>query len=219
MTSARFVDRRSAGQELAELLRGLDLDDPVVMGVPHGGVIVAGAVAAALDAPLDVLGLHQVTGHRHDLAIGTVSSAGDDDLREAVAAALGVSPDELRAEADRQRWRLRHLMSAVRELRPELDVAGRTAVVVDDGLVSTAVPALAAERLRQRAAGRRVLAVPVAAPFLATSLADVFDDVVTVEVAGPRCDPADWYRDYHRVTPGEVLDMVAPTRSGTSSLP
>jgi putative phosphoribosyl transferase len=221
MRFVRFADRATAGAELGGRLRALGLHRPVVLAIPRGGVVVAASVASALDAPVDVLDLHQVTAHRPDLSIGTVSSTGEEHLHPCVAGALGVSPEELRERVGRQRRELADLMARVHTIRGTVPVPvyGRAAVVVDDGLRVASVAAVAAEQLRRAGADRCVLAVPVGSSILAAALGDQFDDIVVLEPTGGRYDVAEWYRDAHRVTPDEVVGVLAaaPARSRGSA--
>ena len=132
-----FADRDEAGRRLGERLRELGLTDPVVLGLPRGGVPVAVRVAEALDAPLDVLVVRKVGVARHpELAMGAV---GEEDARvvhEPVVRAARVSPQEYAAVEEVAVREVARRAAVLREGRPPLPVAGRTVVVVDDGVAT-----------------------------------------------------------------------------------
>ena len=179
----RFADRADAGRQLAELLTGR-YADPIVLGLPRGGVAVAFEVAKALDAPLDVLVARKLGApHQPELAVGAIAK-GASVLRHDIIDALGISETEIARIAERERARAAELEERLRRGRPPVDLRGRTVIVVDDGLATGATATAAIRSVREQGPARVVLAVPVGAPESVEDLAREADDVVTV--AQPR---------------------------------
>src|SRR3954469_8983782 len=162
----RFRDRRQAGQVLAQKLghyaRRTDL---LILGLPRGGIPVAFEVARALRAPLDVFLVRKlgVPGYE-ELAMGAVASGGVRVLNDEIVRGLGISEDEIDAAVARELQELARRERLYRGDRPPPDVAGRTVILVDDGLATGATMRAALAALRQQQPARRVVAVPTAAP-------------------------------------------------------
>ena len=175
----RFADRADAGRQLAQKLAGR-FDDPVVLGLPRGGVAVAYEVAKALDAPLDVIVARKLGAPQQpELAIGAIAT-GASVLRPDIIAVLGISEDEIARITERERARSGDLERRFRHGRTPVDLAGRTAIVVDDGLATGATATAALRSVRAQGPARVVLAVPVGAPESVRALAGEADEVVTV---------------------------------------
>ena len=177
---APFRDRRHAGRELARELqavrasgshgaaagevRGDDDAGVMVVALPRGGVPVAFEVARALSAPLDVLVVRKLGApHQPELAIGAIASGGVRVLNEDIVRALGLGESSLRGITDTESRELARREDLYRGGRQALDVAGRTVVLVDDGVATGATMLVAIEALRSLRAARIVVAVPVGA--------------------------------------------------------
>ncbi len=209
-SAVRFQDRRDAGRRLAALLEPLRDELPVVVGIPRGGVPVAAEVARALGAPLDVTVVRKIGAPQNpEFAIGALAEGGVHVLSERTVRALGLSGPELRALIAGGEGELLERRVRYRGAHEPASLAGRTVILVDDGL-ATGLSALAAVRsLRERGASRVILAVPVAAPESAEELRRHADEVVCVE------EPADlwavgyWYEDFRPTTDEEVAALLA----------
>lgn len=222
-----FRDRAAAGLALARLLddvlnnRPDQLEQPeqpeqmVVLALPRGGLPVASQVAAALGAPLDVMVVRKLgLPAQPELAVGALASAAGAAepvrvLNEALVASGEVPPSVLRQVTSRELVELRRREAAYRGDRPPVDVAGRTAIVVDDGLATGATARAALYALRRLRPARVVLAVPVAPRSTLAGLADVADQVVCA--AAPRRFVAvgRHYDDFDQVTDTEVRRLLA----------
>ncbi|HEY9390964.1 MAG TPA: phosphoribosyltransferase family protein, partial [Mycobacteriales bacterium] len=144
MSPVPYDDRSQAGRELAALLGHLAGQDVVVLGLPRGGLPVAAEVARALDAPLDVLVVRKLGVPWHpELAMGAVAGGDVRVLNDDVIAGMGVSPSQLDAVTERERHEVARREQTYRDGRPAEQVAGRRAVVVDDGLATGATAAAA----------------------------------------------------------------------------
>jgi putative phosphoribosyl transferase len=159
----RFRDRREAGQLLAEELDFLkDKEDVVVLGIPRGGVVVAYEVAQAIGAPLDVYITRKIGApHNPELAIGAVASDGRTVLDHDLVRQLGVPKDYIEEETERQRREIERRAREYRGDRPPLDLAGKTVVVVDDGVATGATTMATLRALQKQEPKELILAIPV----------------------------------------------------------
>ena len=163
--SEPFADRRDAGRQLAERLASLAGERVVVVALPRGGVPVAHEVAAALDAPLEILAVRKLGApHNPEYGIGAVAEDGTCVIDAEAVEVLGISNGELEAIVARESAELVRRVAAYRGDRPPLDLEGRTAVVVDDGVATGVTDTAALRAVRQRGPRRVVLAVPVSSP-------------------------------------------------------
>ena len=214
--AARYADRRDAGRVLAEQLSAYAArDDVVVLGLPRGGVPVAYEVARALAAPLDVLVVRKLgLPGREELAMGAISSGGVRVLNRDVLARAAVAPAELEAVAAREQAELERREQAYRDGRAPLDVAGRVAVVVDDGLATGATMRAAVTALRRRRAARVVVAVPVAAAEICAELGRQADEVQCARKPDPFVAVGVWYRSFKPTSDEEVRRLLAQACAG-----
>ena len=192
-------------------MRELGLTDPVVLGLPRGGVPVAVRVAEALDAPMDVLVVRKVGVARHpELAMGAVGEEGARVVHEPVVRAARVSPQEYAAAEQVAVREVARRAEVLREGRPPLPVAGRTVVVVDDGVATGSTARAACQAARARGAARVVLAAPVGPAGCAEELRDAADDVVLLETPPRFRSVGDWYDDFRQLSDEEVVRQLAP---------
>ena len=165
----RFADRRAAGRALAAALRGLHLgSDPLVLGLPRGGVPVAYEVAHALGAELDVLVVRKLgVPQQPELAMGAIAAGGVLELNPELIVEGQVSQQALDTVVQRERLELQRRETAYRGERPPPRLRGRCVVLVDDGIATGASMRAALDVLR-RAQPARIVA-PVATPSSTTS--------------------------------------------------
>ncbi|MBS3783462.1 MAG: phosphoribosyltransferase [Anaerolineae bacterium] len=205
-----FTDRQEAGRRLAEALSAYqDRDDVVVLGLPRGGVPVAFEVARALRAPLDVFVVRKlgVPGNP-ELAMGAIASGDVRVLNEGVVRRMRISHDAIERVTEREREKLENREQIYRGARPEVDLTGKTVLLVDDGLATGATMRAAVDALRQRDPRKIVVAVPTAPPETCSEFEDVVDDMVCVTTPRPFFGVGGAYRDFSQTTNDEVRDFL-----------
>ena len=207
---ALFQDRRDAGRQLAAALASYRKNEPVVLALPRGGVPVAYEVARALNAPLDVFLVRKlgVPGHE-ELAMGAIASGGVRVVNEEIVAAAGIEEQQIEAVAKRERAELERRERTYRGARDPVDVEGKTAIVVDDGLATGATMRAAVAALRSMAPEMVVVGVPTAAPPVRDDLARRADEVVCVIAPEPFGAVGFWYEDFAQTTDDEIRTLLA----------
>lgn len=203
---SRFADRRDAGRRLAERLAPLAAERPVVVALPRGGVPVAREVATALGAPLEILAVRKLGApHNPEYGIGAVAEDGTRVIDAAAVAALGIEAGTLDSLIARETEELRRRVAAYRGDRPPLDLGGRTAIVVDDGVATGVTDTAALRAVRAQGPARTILAVPVCPPDSAARLREEADEMVCLTMPPLLYGVGQWYRDFAQVTDEEVV--------------
>jgi putative phosphoribosyl transferase len=207
-----FADRVDAGAALARRLLAFEGTDAVVLAIPRGGVVVGEAVARELGLPLDVVVPRKVGAPGNpELAIGAVAP-GVRVLDERALAALRVPDRYVEREIARQEAEIDRRTSAYRAGHPPVDLEGRVAIVVDDGIATGSTAVAALRWARGRGASRVVLAVPVAPGRTVDRLAREADEVVAVATPEPFSAVGEWYRRFDQTTDEEVVASLRRVR-------
>ncbi|HYC13773.1 MAG TPA: phosphoribosyltransferase [Stellaceae bacterium] len=206
-----FRDRREAGRLLAERLAGLREASPVILGLPRGGVPVAFEIAEALRAPLDVLLVRKIgVPWQPELALGAVSDGAQPEIfiDEQLKALFEIDEDYVAQACERALAEIERRRAEFRAGRPSVDVAGRVAVVVDDGIATGATTRVALRALRRRKPSRVILAVPVAPPDSLAGLRSEVDEIVCLETPEAMGAVGLYYRDFRQTTDREVQELL-----------
>jgi len=212
-----FADRRDAGRQLAERLRHVAAERPVIVALPRGGLPVAYEVARALEAPLDVVVVRKLgVPHQPELAMGALGEGGVRVLDSRVVRMARVTPEDLAAVEHRERKELERRAGRFRGDWPPVPLAGRTVVIVDDGIATGSTARAAVQVVRAHGAARVVIATPVAPPETVTSLEDEADEVVCVERPDPFYAIGAFYLDFDQTSDEEVIELLRKSRGGAS---
>jgi erythromycin esterase-like protein/predicted phosphoribosyltransferase len=210
MADRVYRDRRDAGRILAGLLtehRGEP--DVIVLGLARGGVPVAYEVATALDVPMDVMVVRKLGAPgREELAMGALAPGGVVVIEDDVVRGLGITPQQLQEAARRENRELLRRELAYRENRPEPDLAGRTVIVVDDGLATGSSMRAAIAALERSGARSILVAVPAAPASTCEEMQHLADEVVCGTTPEPFFAVGESYWDFTQTTDEEVKDLL-----------
>jgi putative phosphoribosyl transferase len=209
-----FRDRADAGRKLAARLRPYaGRDDVLVLGLPRGGIPIAYEVARALGAPLDVFVVRKLgVPGQEELAMGAIATGGVRVVNRDVVDALHIPPDVLDRVAAQELRELERRERSYRGDRPEPHVAGKTVILVDDGLATGSTMRAAVAALRAQDPARVMVAVPVAAPSTCEELRREVDDIVCLATPEPFLAVGRFYDDFSQTTDEEVRELLAPAR-------
>lgn len=206
-----YRDRADAGRRLADKLTDLaGRPDAIVLGLVRGGVEVAQVIAERLGVPMDVLVVRKLgVPYAPEVAYGALGPGGVQVLNEMVADRIGEAE---RAEVrQREQAELERRERLYRAGRPPLDLTGRTAVIVDDGLATGATARAAVQVARHLGAARVVVAVPVGSREAYEMLAAEADQVVILETPPDFMAVGAYYEDFHEVSDDEVTQALTAT--------
>ena len=215
-----FLDRHDAGRRLGAEIKARQPRDPVVLALPRGGVPVGYEVARAIDAPLDVLLVRKLGAPGYEeFGIGAIVDGAQPQvvLNAEAIEMLRVPPAYVAQERDRQLAeieRRRHLYSGT---AAPVDVEGRTAIVVDDGVATGGTVLVALRALRKAEPAYIVLAVPDAPPDTLGKLSAEADEVVCLEAPSDFRAVGMHYADFSQTSDEEVIDLLGRQRAAASA--
>ena len=218
----KFEDRSEAGRRLADKLAHLRDRKPVVLALPRGGVAVGFEIARELDAPLDIVLVRKIgVPWQPELALGAVTDGASSEtfIDRKLAASLDVSDSYIKKETARQLEEVERRRKLYCEGRPAPEVAGRTTIVVDDGIATGATMRVALQAVRRRRPARLVLAVPVAPPATLAALGEQADEAICLETPDMLGAIGFYYRDFHQMSDAEVTDLLARALGSADTSP
>jgi predicted phosphoribosyltransferase len=204
-----FADRVDAGERLAKALIGDAGTDSLILAIPRGGVIVGEVVARELGLPLDVVVPRKIGAPMNpELGLGAVAP-GVRVLDPNLIDLLGVSDEYLEREIAAQELEIERRLHAYRAGRPPLEVRGKTAIVVDDGVATGGTAVAALRWARAQGAAKVILAVPVAPAASMSRLEHECDAVVVLATPEPFFAVGEWYRRFDQTTDEEVVAALS----------
>jgi putative phosphoribosyl transferase len=205
-----FQDRHEAGRLLAKELTWLrGQKDLLVLGIPRGGVVVAYEVARELKAPLDVYITRKIGApYNPELAIGAVASDGTVVLDDDLVRRIGASEQYVEEETERQREEIERRVAAYRGSRPEVELQGKSVVVVDDGVATGATVLASLRAIKQREPEQLILAVPVGPPDTIRRLSQEADRVICLETPEVFWAVGAFYAVFDQTSDAEVVRLL-----------
>lgn len=207
-----FRNRSEAGRQLAARLKGYKEQHPVILALPRGGVPVAAEVAAALDAPLDLVLVRKIgVPSQPELAMGAVVDGHSPIVirNEDVIRLVGVDEADFQAVCDEELTEIERRRQRYIGDRTNVDVNGRLAIVIDDGIATGATTRAALRATRMREPKKLVLAVPVAPTDTLAAMRDEADEVICLEDHEIFGAIGYFYDDFRQMTDEEVSDILA----------
>jgi putative phosphoribosyl transferase len=206
-----FENREDAGRKLARLLRGRDLNDPLVLAIPRGGVIVGAAVSRELDADLDIVLTAKIRSpDQHDTIIGAISESGYLYLNPDAEDVLLAHEDYLTSERARQCAHIAQCRSAYRRGLEAAPIAGRSVILIDDGVATGSTMLAAVHSIHFQNPGSVIMATPVIAEEALDELRRTMPGGHLVAVTVPRVfvSVAQAYQDFGPVDDETVARVL-----------
>lgn len=206
-----FRDRTEAGRLLAEKVGAFPIaGDAIVLALPRGGVPVGHEVARALGIPLDIILVRKLgTPGAEEMAMGAIAEGGVLILNHHLIETLEIPTDVIEEIADQETAELNRRAAAYRADRPPPSLAGRTVILVDDGLATGATMRSAIQAARHQHARRVIVAVPVAPPETCETLGREADKVVCCLTPENLTSIGSWYHDFQQTSDDEVRDYLS----------
>jgi len=205
-----FHDRFQAGDVLGrKLIKTLTDLNPLVLGLPRGGVPVAYEIAQKLHADLDIFLVRKIgVPGQEELAMGAIASGGTRVLNKPLIADLGISPAVIEQLTAREQQEIVRREKLYRGDRPALPIKRRTVILVDDGLATGASMLAAARAVRSQQPKRVIVAVPVASSDACDEFKQHVDEVICAYTPAPFHSVGVWYEDFSQTSESEVQELL-----------
>jgi putative phosphoribosyl transferase len=212
----RFIDRHDAGGQLSRRLLPLKEANPVVLALPRGGVPVAFEIARALAAPLDLVLVRKIGApFQNELAVGAVANGDHPEVvtDPRLIAGLGISPEYLEESKTAELQEIERRRRVYLGDRQPLDIAGRIAIIVDDGIATGATMLAALRATRHRRPDRMILAVPVASKSTLKRLGREVEQTVCLNTPRNFGAVGAFYRQFPQLRDQEVVELLEQARA------
>ena len=216
-----YRDRRDAGQRLARKLVHYKKDEPVVLALPRGGVVVAAEIADALDAPLDLILVRKIgVPYQPELAMGALVDGRRPHIirNDDIIAYSGISEEDFDRVCKAELSEIDRRGKLYLADRSRANVTGRVVIVVDDGIATGATTRAALEAIREQRPKWLVLAVPVAPTSALDELSGLPDEIVCLQSHEPFYAIGLYYDDFRQVSDREVIDILSNARKPEATI-
>lgn len=208
--AAPFADRDDAGRRLSVRVAQLGLDEPVVLGLPRGGVPIARRIADRLGAPVDVFVSRKIgLPGSPEFGIAAIAEGSQEVVPGPDAGEFGLGPDRLAELAESERRELRRRVARYRGERALPELAGREVVLADDGLATGVTATAAVRALRQWHPRKLIFAAPVCAPDSLARLAEQVEETVSLLTPVPFQAVGLWYERFEQLQDADVVRLLA----------
>lgn len=212
-----FRNREDAGRKLAAKVKVLPLRDPLVLGIPRGGLVVAAVLAEELDAEVDVVLARKLRApSQPELALGALSETGDVHLNERICQVLDLDDEYLQEEIRTQKREIARRLKLFRRVRSRASVAGRSVILTDDGIATGSTMIAALNVLRKQQPREIIVAVPVAAADRLSEIRPLCDKLICLEQPEYFLAIGQFYRDFTQLSDTDVLGLLAPETRQTA---
>lgn len=203
-----FKDRVDAGIKLGLALKDMSIQDPVVLGIPRGGVIVAVEVAKILNAPLDIAIARKIGApFEREFAVGAVNSFGNVILNEASIIELGISNDYIKRAVKEELEEIKRRLSLYRGERDTIDLKDKSVIIVDDGLATGLTVLSVVKGVKMSNPKEIIVAVPVASSEAVKRLENEAK-VFALEIPEYFYAVSQFYEDFHQISDDEVISVL-----------
>ncbi len=206
-----FDDRQEAGELLAGAVQRLDLNDPVILALPRGGVPVAIEIANRLKAPLDLLIVRKIGApSNRELAIGAVIGSDPPDIviNKKIFDILQIDREQFQRLVDAEVGEIARRKLVYLGSRKAVPLAGRTAIIVDDGIATGSTIKVAIQAVKKQKPDRIVIAVPVAPPDIVGELEGMVDLVVCLSQPRQFLAVGSHYANFDQVDDASVVEAM-----------
>ena len=208
-----FEDRHDAGKALVPEIQRCDLKNPIILGLPRGGVPLAYEVAIALNAPLDTIVVRKLGApFQPELAIGAIASGDVHVLNEAIVRSLAIDEASIAEIVARESAELKRREQQYRGDRPYPDLAQYDVVLVDDGLATGATMRAAVQAVQSMSPSTLTVAVPTGSISAVRKVAALVDRVICLESPAEFSAVGQFYRDFAQTTDEEVRELLERAR-------
>lgn len=213
-----FEDRADAGRELAKRLEGYRDLNPIILGIPRGGVPVAFEIAMALNAPLDIAIARKLGApFQPELGIGAIAPGGIRIVDEFFTSMIRIPDEEIETIIARETIEMERRLELFRNGTSAPILEGRVVILVDNGIATGVTTRAAARSVRLQKPAKLVLAVPVCAPETARNLRDEVDEFVCISTPTDFRAVGVWYQDFSQVSDDEVLAILEQARANQNA--
>jgi predicted phosphoribosyltransferase len=204
-----YADRRDAARRLSESLAGYGVPQPLVLGIPRGGVVIADTVSRELNADLDVVLTRKLGAPGNpELAIGAIAENGEIFVQRRIANEVGADEEYIEYEKARQLAEIRVRRDRYRAVLPKMAIEGRSVILVDDGIATGATMQASVWAAREEGAGRILVAVPVGSQDAIARLERDADEVVCPHIPEFFYAIGQFFEDFGQVSDEEVMEIL-----------
>lgn len=204
-----FNNRLEAGKLLGLEIKRFQYNDPVVLGIPRGGMVIANEIAKVLGADLDIILTHKLGAPANsEFAIGSVGENGEVFINEDTVKYLGITSDYIMSEKERQLELIKQRLSTFREIHSKVSLEGKTAIVTDDGVATGSTMQAALWNIRQENPKEIIVALPVGPEETLQRLTKDADKVICLRVPSLLQAIGQYYAHFEQVEDGEVLEIL-----------